>query len=292
MQQETPSSNPVQGSEAAATLVFGQDYPIPEELYIPPEALRVQLRDFAGPLDLLLYLIRKQRFNLLDIPIVLIAEQYNSYIDLMLDKDIDLASEYLVMATTLARIKSRMLLPAPPSEDGDEEADPRRELVNRLLEYERYAQAARSLAEQPRIGREVFDFGCALDPGSEVAVPPPQVEMADLVKALERALDRARQMRRYAVGIVTIDVQERVYGLYRRLYPTRSSRFDELLDIKEGVMGVVVNFFSILCLWNVQAIELTQAAPGADIFLRASTRYDSTDALRRALSGSDDLQNL
>ncbi|MCA8836923.1 MAG: segregation/condensation protein A [Gammaproteobacteria bacterium] len=279
-------------SAGIAALVFGESYPIPADLYIPPEALRIVLQNFSGPLDLLLYLIRKQNINLLDIPIARIAEQYNSYIELMIESNIDLASEYLVMATTLARIKSRLLLPVPPSEDGEEEADPRRELVDRLLEYERFSQAAVALGGQPKVGLDIFEFQCPLDPDTQLVAPLPKVRLEELSRALERALERQKQMRRYSVGVVTIDVHERVFNIYTRLDASHYSLFDDLLEPSEGVIGMVINFFSILCLWNVQAIDLTQSAPGADIYLRRSEQYDSPTRLREALSGNTDLQNL
>ena len=284
------SLNPA--SHEANVLVFGKEFPLPTDLYIPPDALQIILQQFSGPMDLLLYLIRKQNLDLLDIPIFRIAEQYNAYIDMMLKNNINLASEYLVMATTLARIKSRLLLPMPPTlaEDG-EEPDPRAELVNRLLEYEYFNQAARVLEEAPKIGQDLFEVNGSISPETPLEIPLPIVKLEDLIKALTQALERQKRLQHYQVGLVTIDIHNRIYEIYNRL-ESGYCAFRELLNPKEGSLGVVVNFFSTLCLANAEAIELTQENSLGEIHITRTQKYNSIRDLRKVLNGSADLESL
>lgn len=253
--QETPCAI-VQG---APMLTF------PQDLYIPPDALEVILEAFEGPLDLLLYLIRRQNLDILDIPIAEITEQYMEYVELMKGLRLDLASEYLVMAAILAEIKSRMLLPRPtPQED---EEDPRAELVRRLQEYERFKQAALDLDALPRLGRDAFVTRAQVPPG-QVRRLPPTVDLHELLLALREVLARADLYLSHRVERESLSLRERMAQVLERMQGVGFVPFVHLFELGEGRAGVVVTFLALLELIRDASIELVQPDPFAPIHAR------------------------
>ena len=241
---------------------------VPRDLYIPPDALEVFIEAFEGPLDLLLYLIRRHNLDILDIPIAEITRQYVEYVELMQELRLELAGEYLVMAATLAEIKSRLLLPRPAAAE-EEEADPRADLVRRLQEYERYRLAAESLDELPREGRDFFIAGVdasAIEPWR----PPPVVSLPDLAAAFADLISRAAMFATHHVARETLSVRERMASVLVRLGPDASGsvEFTSLFTPSEGRAGVVVTLLAILELWRERAVELVQTAPFAPIHVR------------------------
>lgn len=247
--------------------VGGEPYTrIPQDLYIPPDALEVFLEAFEGPLDLLLYLIKRQNLNILDIPIAEVTRQYMEYLALMQEMRLELAAEYLVMAAWLAEIKSRLLLPRPASIEADEE-DPRAELVRRLREYERFQQAARALDALPRLERDCFPASAELTQ-REVRRVPPSISLADLLSALREALARAELFGRHQIRRETLSVRERMSQVLERLDALRFTPFSVLFRPEEGRMGVVVTFLAVLELLREALLELVQAEPFAPIHVR------------------------
>ena len=247
--------------------VSGEPYTrLPQDLYIPPDALEVFLETFEGPLDLLLYLIQRQNLNILDIPIAQITRQYMDYLALMQELRLELAAEYLVMAAWLAEIKSRMLLPRPGSA-ATEDADPRAELVRRLQEYERFQQAARALDALPRLERDCFT--ASAEPAHrEILRTPPPVEILDLVSALREVLTRAELFGRHQIRRETLSVRERMSQVLERLDALRFTPFTALFRPEEGRRGVVVTFMAVLELLREALLELAQAEPFAPIYVR------------------------
>jgi segregation and condensation protein A len=241
---------------------------LPHDLYIPPEALEVFLETFQGPLDLLLYLIRKQNLDILDIPIAEITRQYIGYIDLMQSLRIELAAEYLLMAAMLAEIKSRMLLPRPTEEEGDEE-DPRAELVRRLREYERYRGAAENIDRLPRVGREVHlaIVHSAVEPKNR---PPPKVTLTDLLDAFREVLRRSELYKHHHIRMEPLSVRERMTVILGRLQAESFVSFESLFDLTEGRMGLVVSFLAILELIKESLIQAVQQEPFAPIHVKSS----------------------
>ena len=239
----------------------------PQDLYIPPDAMEVFLDAFEGPLDLLLYLIKKQNLDILDIPVAQITEQYMEYVELMKLVKLDLAAEYLVMAAMLAEIKSRMLLPRPPDEEGEEE-DPRAQLVRRLQEYERYRKAALELAERPRVGRDIFVAAAACDLG-DLPRPQPEVSLYELLEAFKGVLQRSEQNRRLQMTRELLSVRERMTLILERVRADRYIAFEDLFDTGEGRMGVVVTFVALLELIKDRLVELVQNQPFAPIHVKA-----------------------
>src|SRR6266566_1057908 len=232
---------------------------LPQDLYIPPEALEVFLDQFSGPLDLLLYLIRKQNLNILDIPIFEVTKQYLGYIELMQTLKIELAAEYLLMAAMLAEIKSRMLLPRPMEEEGDEQ-DPRAELVRRLQEYERYRAAAENIDRLPRVGREVH---LAIIDGSNLAPRklPPNVSMFELLDAFREVLKRAELNKLHHVLREPLSVRERMTRVLECVNAVGAegfAEFESLFDLKEGRAGLVVTFLALLELLKESLIVIVQ----------------------------------
>ncbi len=272
----TPATDsPEQGVAAAQqAAVLGRlfDEPItelPEDLYIPPEALRVFLEAFEGPLDLLLYLIRRQNLDILAIDVAAITHQYIEYVELMKAMEIELAGEYLLMAAMLAEIKSRTLLPRPPKEGGDdEEDDPRAELIRRLQEYERLKHAAESLAELPRLGRDWFPARAALPP-LESRVIHPDVELNELLGALAGILRRAELSQTHQISREALSTRERMLAIMERLGDGQFTAFEALFRLEEGRPGVVVTFMAILELAKEAMIEIVQNAPLSPIHVRA-----------------------
>jgi segregation and condensation protein A len=241
---------------------------LPADLYIPPHALKVFLEAFEGPLDLLLYLIRKQNMDVTDIPVADITRQYVEYIELMQELQLELAGEYLVMSATLAEIKSRMLLPRPAGDMEDEE-DPRAELVRRLQEYERYKQAAADIDELPRLGRDVFQAE-AEAPDQKVIQLPPEVDLQDVIAAFQEVMKRASMYAHHHVQLEALSVRERMSIVLSRVSNDRFTPFTELFTVEEGRMGVVVTFLAILELVKESLLDLTQSEPYAPIHVKAA----------------------
>ena len=245
---------------------------LPQDLYIPPEALQVFLEAFEGPLDLLLYLIRKDNLDIADIRVAEITRQYVEYIDLMQDMQLELAGEYLVMSAMLAEIKSRILLPKPPGVAEDEE-DPRAELIRRLQEYERYKQAAEDMDALPRLGRDVFQ--ASAEPiEKKVVTLPPEVELKDLIAAFQDVMKRASMYAHHHVQMESLSVRERMSSVLSKVNSTHFTSFMDLFTVEEGRMGVVVSFLAILELVKESLIDLTQAEPYAPIHVKAAARAE------------------
>lgn len=248
-------------------LVNGQPYlEPPQDLYIPPDALEIFLETFEGPLDLLLYLIKRQNLNILDIPIAAITRQYMEYLALMQDLRLELAAEYLVMAAALAEIKSRLLLPRPAATGGEEE-DPRAELVRRLQEYERFKQAAATLDALPRLERDLFP-ACAELVNRESRRLPPSVSLTDLLAALRDVLRRAELYSHHRVSREPLSVRERMGRILAAMDSVHFTPFTALFRVDEGRPGVVVTLLAILELLREALLELAQAEPYAPIHVR------------------------
>lgn len=249
--------------------VFGEAVlDAPADLFIPPDALRVFLESFEGPLDLLLYLIRKQNLNVLDIPMARVTAQYMEYIGAMRAERMELAAEYLLMAALLIEIKSRLLLPRPPRSDEDSEPeDPRAELVRRLQEYERYRRAAEDLDALPRLERDVFAASAAL-PRHERVREPPHVELGELLGALREVLARAELHASHRVGREPLSIRARMSEILVRVDTVQFTRFTELFHAGEGRLGVVVTFIAVLELVREALLELVQSEAFAPIHVR------------------------
>ncbi len=244
---------------------------LPNDLYIPPQALEVLLEAFTGPLDLLLYLIKKQNFDILDIPVAEITHQYMHYIELMQGLEIELAAEYLVMAAVLTELKSKLLLPKPVEIQVTDEADPRAELIYRLQEYERTKQAAQNLAQLPRFGRDVFlAMAEARSSASllENSNPISHVVLEDLRVAFQSVLARAALKTHHAITEEPLSIEERIVYIKHKLATQSEIKFIELFKREEGRMGVVVTFMALLELWRQALIELSQAVPFGAIDVR------------------------
>ena len=240
---------------------------LPEDLYIPPDALRVFLETFEGPLDLLLYLIKKQNIDILDIPIAEITRQYVKYVELMREISIELAAEYLVMAAMLAEIKSRMLLPKPVLEEG-EEGDPRAELVRRLQEYERYRKAAFDMDDLPRLERDTF-VANALAPVMDLSAVQPTVELSELLNALKEVMVRVKLYTSHQIAREPLSIRERMSIILETVNAEDFTVFSALFTVEEGRMGVTVTLIAALELIRQSVIELVQSEPFAPIYLRA-----------------------
>lgn len=254
-------------SEMPFALVQGEPLTmIPQDLYIPPDALQVFLDAFEGPLDLLLYLIKRQNLDILNIPIAVITKQYMEYIHLMDTMELELAAEYLVMAAMLAEIKSRMLLPRP--DECAEEDDPRAELIRRLQEYEQFKKAAEDLDALDRLERDVFLTDIEV-PKFEVEMPLPDVKMNDLLMAFRDVVNRAEQYASHHVQREPLSVRERMVFVLEKLSSDHFTSFLDFFDVREGRMGVVVSFLAILELLKESMIELVQSESYAPIYIKA-----------------------
>ncbi len=268
-----PSSDadmaPAQGEMPFAVVDGEPVTELPQDLYIPPYALQVFLEAFEGPLDLLLYLIRRQNIDVLDIPIAEITRQYVEYIDMMKEMQLDLAGEYLLMAAMLAEIKSRMLLPRPVDDDEDEE-DPRAELVRRLQEYERFKKAAEDLSELPRLERDVFVANVDA-PQLEVVDKLPDVTLKELLLAFHGVLKRAEMFSNLHLQREPLSVRQRMSEILSRVKASTFSSFADLFDPEEGRMGVAVTFVAVLELLRESTIEVVQAEPYAPLHIRAAS---------------------
>lgn len=261
-------------AEMPFAMVEGKPYTtMPTDLYIPPDALEVILEAFEGPLDLLLYLIRRQNLDILNIPIHTITKQYVEYIELMHQINFELAAEYLVMAAMLAEIKSRMLLPNNTDEE-DSEADPRAELIRRLQEYERFKQAAEDIDGLPRIGREVWVAQAYLNkqPESQAMV---EITIQDLVMAFKEVMMRADLKVSHAIEREVLSVRDRMTVVLDSLLQHKTVNFKSLFKAKEGKQGALVTFLAVLELLKAHTIDLVQSAPFADIYLQASVAQNT-----------------
>ena len=262
----TDSTPDVVDGVALARLYGEPLFRLPDDLYIPPDALEIFLEAFEGPLDLLLYLIRKQHFNVLDIPMAPLTVQYLAYIDQIRAKNLELAAEYLLMAALLIEIKSRMLLPLRKADTGDEVEDPRAELVRRLLEYERIKLAAQQLDELPRVGRDFVRAVVTIEQSIERRFP--DVNVIELRHAWSDVLQRARLHAHHRIARQELSVREHMSFILRRLQNTRFVEFADLFDPARGVPVAIVHFLALLELAREALIEITQATPFAPIYVR------------------------
>ncbi len=264
---ETPE--PVVGEQQELPLAFVHGKPLtvlPRDLYIPPEALEVFLEAFEGPLDLLLYLIRRQNLDILEINVAQITEQYMQYVELMDAMQFELAAEYLVMSAMLAEIKSRMLLPRQQSA-AEEEADPRADLIRRLQEYEQFKQAAEDIDGLPRLERDVFQ-AAAQPPELRRSRPQPQVELRELLLAFGEVARRAAMNVSHHVQMERLSTRERMVEILARLHTPHFVPFVSLFRIEEGRMGVVVTFLAIMELIKESLIEMVQSEPFGPIHVK------------------------
>ncbi|MBE0469146.1 MAG: segregation/condensation protein A [Methyloprofundus sp.] len=253
---------------SVTAMVAGQPYlDFPEDLYIPPEALEVFLASFEGPLDLLLYLIRKQNLDILTIPIAQITKQYRVYIEVMSHFQFELAAEYLLMAALLAEIKSRMLLPRQASLEDDEE-DPRAVLVRRLLEYERIKKAAEALAQIPRMERDIFIATIDTSKVDRHKLKP-EVQLQDIVSALQGVLRRVDQLSHHTITKEALSVRERMVAIMTKLEGSDSFLFTRFFTHQEGRAGVVAAFLAILELSKAELIDILQTEPFGELRIRA-----------------------
>ncbi|MGH1470044.1 MAG: segregation and condensation protein A [Cellvibrionaceae bacterium] len=258
---------PQQG-EMPFAIVQGQAYTeLPKDLYIPPDALEVILEAFEGPLDLLLYLIRRQNLDILDIHVAEITKQYVAYVEMMTAMQFELAAEYLVMAAMLAEIKSRMLLPRSKEEE-EEEEDPRAQLIRRLQEYERFKQAAEDIEEMPRMGREIFQAS-AEPPECEISRPEPDVDMKELLVILADVLKRADMFESHQVQQEKLSTRERMGQILDRLSGVNFVPFVSLFKAEEGRLGVVVSFLAIMELIKESLVEIVQSESFGPIHVKA-----------------------
>lgn len=264
---ETPEPIQKQSEMPLATVLGEPLLKLPDDLYIPPDALEVFLDAFEGPLDLLLYLIRRQNLEILDIPIAEITRQYTGYIEMMHGLRLELAAEYLVMAAILAEIKSRMLLPRPEPEQ-EEEGDPRAELIRRLQEYERFKQAAEDIDELPRLERDIVVANAGLAEQRQVQLPP-EVDLRDVLMALKDVMARAELFAQHHIQSEPLSVRERMSRIVQSLKGKEFIQFEQLFDLEEGRIGVVVTFLALLELLREHLVDLVQQELFGSIYLRA-----------------------
>ncbi len=253
--------------QVALARLYGEPlFALPQDLYIPPDALKVFLEAFEGPLDLLLYLIRKQNFNILDIPMAAVTRQYLSYVDEIRSTNLELAAEYLLMAAMLIEIKSRMLLPPKKTAEGQEPQDPRAELVRRLLEYEQMKLAAQRLSDVPQLGRDILRAQVYV----EQALQPrfPDVSTVDLREAWIDIVKRARLVQHHVISREQLSVREHMSIVLRTLQGRRFVEFEDLFDVSRGMPVLVVTFVALLELAKEGLIDVTQAEAFAPIYVR------------------------
>jgi segregation and condensation protein A len=282
-----PQQHAPQQHEMPLAVVLGQPVlQIPQDLYIPPDALEVILDAFEGPLDLLLYLIRRQNLDILDIPVAEITRQYVDYIQAMHEMRFELAAEYLVMAAILAEIKSRMLLPRSVM-DEDAEGDPRAELVRRLQEYERFKQAAEDIDALPRQDRDTSPATAFVPDRASVKLPPP-VDLREMLLALHDVLKRADLYTQHAIKRDALSVRQRMGELLARLADGAFHRFESLFEPREGKLGVVVTFLSLLELAKEHLLDIVQEGPLAPIYVKSLAVGDGDPASLELTSEFDD----
>ena len=262
-----PDSTPDVVDGVAFAKLYGEPlFKLPNDLYIPPDALKIFLEAFQGPLDLLLYLIRKQNFNILDIPMAQVTLQYLEYVEQIRTTNLELAAEYLLMAAMLIEIKSRMLLPVKKSDTGEEPEDPRAELVRRLLEYEQMKLAAQQLDSVPQLGRDYVRTQVYIE--QSVVTRWPDVNMSELQAVWADILKRAKLTAHHTISREELSVREHMTSILRRLQTAKFVEFADLFDPSRGVPVVVVNFIALLELAKETLIEITQAEAFAPIYVR------------------------
>ena len=258
---------PVVIDQVALARLYGEPlFAMPRDLYIPPDALQVFLEAFEGPLDLLLYLIRKQNFNILDIPMAAVTRQYLAYVDEIRATNLELAAEYLLMAAMLIEIKSRMLLPPKKSAEGQEAEDPRAELVRRLLEYEQIKLAAHQLNEIPQFGRDFLRAQVHVEQSQQPRFP--DVSVVELQDAWREIVKRARLIQHHVISREELSVREHMSIVLRKLQGRKFLEFEELFDASRGMAVLVVTFIALLELAKECLLEITQAESFAPIYVR------------------------
>lgn len=263
---------PAHQQEMPFALVHGHAYTkLPDDLYIPPDALEVFLEAFEGPLDFLLYLIRRQNLDILDIPVAEITRQYVHYVEMMQAINMELAGEYLVMAAVLGEIKSRMLLPRPKAEEGEEEEDPRAALIRRLQEYERFKKAAADLDAMPQEGRDFWPVKVA-GPDYTREQPLPQVDLRELLLALQDVIRRADLFEIHQISRETLSLREKMGQILEHLQNREFVPFVALFTIDEGRLGVVVTFIAILELVKEGIIDLVQTESFGPVHVKTRTQ--------------------
>ncbi len=261
------STSPEVVDQVALARLYGEPlFAMPQDLYIPPDALEVFLEAFEGPLDLLLYLIRKQNFNILDIPMLSVTKQYLVYVDQIRKRNLELAAEYLLMAAMLIEIKSRMLLPPKKTAPGEEAEDPRAELVRRLIEYEQMKLAGARLNALPQFGRDFLKAEVFIEQSLQPRFP--DVSVVDLKDAWRDILKRARLVQHHTITREELSVREHMGMVLKRLQGRRFVGFEELFDPADGVPVLVVTFIALLELGKETLIEITQAEAFAPIYVR------------------------
>jgi segregation and condensation protein A len=272
MNETTESA--VSQAEMPFAIVQGQPVlKLPDDLYIPPDALEVFLEAFEGPLDLLLYLIRRQNLDILDIPIAEITRQYTGYIDMMAGLKLELAAEYLVMAAILAEIKSRMLLPRPIPEE-DDEGDPRAELIRRLQEYERFKQAAEDLDELPRLDRDIAVASAGVEHIEPVKLPP-DVDLKEILLALRDVMARAEMLASHQIQSEPLSVRERMARITDLVSRKPFVEFEDCFDMEEGRLGAVVTFLALLELLREHLVDLVQQELFGRIYVRSPSQTEA-----------------
>ncbi len=268
-------------------VVLGEPYAdTPKDLYIPPDALEVFLETFEGPLDLLLYLIKRENLDILDIPVAAVTEQYMQYIAVMELMRVELAAEYLVMAAMLAEIKSRLLLPRP--EECEDEDDPRAELIRRLQAYEQFKKAAEDLDELPRMERDIFD-ACAGLPELENRQPLPDITLEEMLGAFRSVVMRAKLHQHHNIQKEFLSVRERMSNLLAMLQEHGELEFVSLFTVEEGRAGCVVTFLAMLELCKESLLEIVQEKPLARIFIRPVTEAVANERTRKQAEFEDQL---
>ncbi len=264
--------------QVALARLYGEPlFAIPQDLYIPPDALEVFLEAFEGPLDLLLYLIRRQNFNILDIPMAGVTRQYLAYVDEIRGRNLELAAEYLLMAAMLIEIKSRMLLPPRKVAQGEEAEDPRAELVRRLLEYERIKLAAAALQTAPVLGRDFLRVQITIEQSLQPRFPV--VELSDLQEAWRDILRRAKLVQHHHISREQLSVREHMGMVLRQLQGQRFVEFEKLFDPARGSQVLVVTFIALLELAKENLIDITQAESFAPIYVRLAYSTARTDSV-------------
>lgn len=266
---ETPDPNAPEQQELPFAFVAGEAITeVPKDLYIPPNALEIFLEAFEGPLDLLLYLIKRQNIDVLNINVADITDQYMNYVELMESWQFELAAEYLVMAAMLAEIKSRILLPRQEEDEAEDEDDPRMQLIRRLQEYERFKQAAQDVDNLPRIDRDIYRAGAAL-PDIEKVAPDPTVDLKEVLIALSQVLKRGDNFEHHQVQMETLSTREKMSEILVRITDQKFVPLVSLLIREEGRLGVVVTFLAIMELMKDSMIEIVQSESFGPIHLKS-----------------------
>lgn len=271
MKSEPPVEGVTQPTQEEFVFAYVDGQPvreIPNDLYIPPDALEVILEAFEGPLDLLLYLIRRQNMDILNVDVSAVTEQYMEYIRIMKDMRFELAAEYLVMAAMLAEIKSRSLLPRRQSDEGEEELDPRADLIRRLQEYERFKAAAEQIDLLPRMDRDVYQANPELPPIHRHREPPP-VSLTEMLMALSEVLKRSQLFEHHQIQREKLSTRERMTDILNRVGADEFTRFEALFLPEEGRLGVVVTFLAVLELVKEKLLDLVQNESFGPIHVRA-----------------------